>query len=156
MNICIGKSIITYAVMLHIVWAVLLMLGHAEILNITAIHAFTKYIPTQNVYVHATIFIVVGGAAGIGLLLNIERFDKLALVLLLPQQVLLIISAEGAVSAMINSAFADGVIRPRPFLIADQLPIVLATVLHTMALFKYHVTKEHDRVFEMVTESEQK
>ena len=60
------------------------------------------------------------------------------LLLLLPQQCVLVLSAGGAVDAMVLSQFADGVVRPRAFLMADQFPIVLATVMHTVAILDHY------------------
>ena len=51
-----------------------------------------------------------------------ERFPSMAS--------LLLVSAVGAIRAMVISAYGDGVQRPRAFIIADQLPIVLIAVFH--------------------------
>jgi hypothetical protein len=134
----IDKSILVYAVLLHFLWGILLILGNDSILNITAIHSIIKYIPIHNPLFHGLLFFIVGGCAGIGLLR--KKLNPItALCLIIPQQILLIISAEGAIVAMIQSAFADGVIRPRAFLIADQCPVIIATLLHTFALLRYHL-----------------
>lgn len=53
---------------------------------------------------------------------------------LVPQQVLLLFSAAGAIEAMWLGQFADGVLRPHAFLMNDQIyPIILA-MGHTLAL----------------------
>lgn len=54
---------------------------------------------------------------------------------LLPQQLVLICAAFGAVQCMITGTFADGVVRSTPFLVADQSPAVIAAVLHTLAVW---------------------
>jgi hypothetical protein len=149
---CINKSIITYAVLLHLVWSFLFLTGHSAILNITAIHSFTKYIPTEDPYIHGLIFLIVGVFAGVGTMWKGESNKMIGLLLLIPQQILLLISAQGAVDAMVLSAFADGVIRPREFLIADQMPVVLATVLHTVALLRYHVFHKREKILKIINE----
>ena len=53
---------------------------------------------------------------------------------LIPQQVLLTISAVGCFNAMYNSAFADGVERTRWFIILDQSPVMLFWIGHTIVL----------------------
>ena len=53
---------------------------------------------------------------------------------LLPQQVLITLAAAGATVAIVDSQFADGVIRSRYFIGADQSPIIIAAVLHSVAV----------------------
>ena len=55
-------------------------------------------------------------------------------VFLIPQQSLLLVSAAGAITAMVLSQFADGVVRPRAFIAADQMHIVLAALGHGAAI----------------------
>jgi hypothetical protein len=50
--------------------------------------------------------------------------------LLLPQQFLLIASAIGAVYCVIDGKFADGAVYPRPFILMDQIYLVLLCVAH--------------------------
>jgi hypothetical protein len=56
--------------------------------------------------------------------------------LLLPQQFLLLVSGFAALHAMILGQFADGVVRAHTFLIADQSPILLVAIFHTVALVR--------------------
>jgi hypothetical protein len=58
-------------------------------------------------------------------------------ILLIPQQVILLLSASGALSAMFLGHFADGVERSRAFILADQCHIVLAAIFHTLALILF-------------------
>jgi hypothetical protein len=57
---------------------------------------------------------------------------------LLPQQALLTFSAYAAVVAVAVAHYGDGVTRPRPFILADQVPAVFAMVLHTAAVIEMH------------------
>jgi len=57
----------------------------------------------------------------------------IALTLMLPQQALLTIAATGAVGAIIDSSYADGVLRSRGFILADQLPLFVILATHTVA-----------------------
>jgi hypothetical protein len=57
--------------------------------------------------------------------------------MLLPQQTLLMISACGAILAIYFSRYADGVVRPRPFIAADQIHVILAALGHTTAVVAY-------------------
>jgi len=67
------------------------------------------------------------------------RYGFWGLTLALPQQFILMESLIGAVIAISTSSFADGVIRPRLFIAADQVPAILAAILHTMAIVNLHI-----------------
>jgi len=54
---------------------------------------------------------------------------------LIPQQGAVIATAGGAIAAVISGHYADGVMRPWAFILADQLPSILIAVFHTLALF---------------------
>jgi hypothetical protein len=56
------------------------------------------------------------------------------LLLLLPQETLLLITALGAALALMLGHYADGVIRPRPFILADQLPRLLGPIVYGAAM----------------------
>lgn len=83
---------------------------------------------------------VLGGLyIGIALLalLGLVAFKRLSLPRLLtvvPQQVFLTFAAAGAGVSIMDSAFADGVLRSRFFIAADQSPIIIAAFLHSLAV----------------------
>jgi hypothetical protein len=54
--------------------------------------------------------------------------------MLLPQQLLLYLSAGGAIEAIWRGHFADGVERSHAFLLVDQCPLVLIAFFHSWAL----------------------
>lgn len=124
--------IILYAVALHFIWAICLFVN-PNVLHITAMGTYLDYFsPTTP---HATLlgilFCVVAILAVVGLFVK----DKLSrLLLMIPQQMMLVISAAGALQAMISGSFADGVIRTHSFLIADQLPAILVATGHFIAV----------------------
>jgi len=60
---------------------------------------------------------------------------------LIPQQFVLMMSAFGAIAAIMHSTFADGVPRPRGFILADQSPAVLAAAFHTAAIIERYVRR---------------
>jgi hypothetical protein len=87
---------------------------------------------------------VIGGAALLALTaVTIET--PWIVILLLPQQVILMMSAAGAVEAMWLAQFADGVLRPRAFIAADQMYSVLAAIGHTMAITAHALGKLPNR-----------
>lgn len=126
-----NKWIIWYAVALHATWGGLL-LSSASVMNITAVHHLSLVIP--NRWLLAVAMIVIALSAGLALAF---RPMLRSLVLVLPQQMFLMISAVGAVVAISKSQFADGVLRPWQFIATDQVPAILAAVLHTLALVEW-------------------
>ena len=110
----------------------------------------------------ATIFLtttVADGSTGMASLLAVFRFPILAaitmyaasgmaitgqylsklscvarLILLLPQQTLLIITAIGAVIAISHGMYLDGVQRPWSFILCDQFPRLTSPILYSAAI----------------------
>lgn len=131
MFITYGRSVsimVLYAIALHLVWSVILVFDDSAT-NATAVYALFRYIHPP---------LLLAGIIAIAALLALasmfsNRPQALAL-LLMPQQILLMMSAAGAIEAIWISQFADGVIRPRAFLAADQIYGVLAAIGHTAAI----------------------
>ena len=126
--------IIWYAVALHLWWSVMLILSPSPC-NITAI-AFLHNRFNLSRTGMAILFSLVAMIAWTALLeiVPISRFMRIAL--LIPQQFMLLLSAGGAIQAMIRSSFADGVQRPWPFIASDQFPAVLVAICHTCAILE--------------------
>jgi hypothetical protein len=118
---------VLYAIALHFVWACLLMIDHAAT-QATAVNALSRYINSPELL--ALVVATAGGAALVGLSMK----SAFLVMLLLPQQILLMMSAAGAVEAIWLSQFADGVVRSRAFIAADQVYSVLAAIGHTTAI----------------------
>lgn len=116
--------------MLHMLWAGLLLFSDSP-KDVTAIYALSKLYP--NRFGLAIILIAVASCATYALLRHSGSVGS-RVVLLLPQQILLAISAVGAVRAMALGHYADGVARSHVFLIADQSPAVLALVIHSATI----------------------
>lgn len=124
----IRQWMILYAVLLHWVWGATL-LSSSTPLGVTAISAIL------------TLGIVSGTTVGLFYLLiaflaliGIFAPRPVNTIFLLPQTIVLWIGAYGASQAMWLGVFADGVIRPRSFLIADQAPAIIAAICHTGAV----------------------
>lgn len=118
--------IIVYGVILHGVWAAALFFD-PDVRGVTAIWELSTWAPAPYTkFVLATVAVLAAVA------LFLKELPRTAL--LLPQQLILLLSAWGALQAMYLSAYADGVLRPRAFLIADQMPAVLLAVAHTIAI----------------------
>ena len=139
-SLAVNKWIIWYAVFLHIAWGCALLQSESP-LGVTAIHHIGIMLPGR--WTSAVGLIMIGTLAGIGLLTN-DRM--LSLIVLLPQQFVLMLSALGAIVAIYHSTFADGVVRPRAFIFTDQMPAVLAAIFHTCALLEAHGRESLDRI----------
>jgi hypothetical protein len=123
--------IIWYAVLLHITWGCLL-LASRDPYGATALHVY-DWVP--RVVLAAALFAASGLAIWGG---TRRRPSWQGLATLLPQQAMLTFSAYAAVVAVAVAHYGDGVPRPRPFILADQVPAVLAMVLHTAAVIEMH------------------
>lgn len=66
-----------------------------------------------------------------------KRPDLRTLMLLVPQQFFMLIAAGGAVAAIFSGAYADGVQRSVAFILADQIPWILAALLYTFAILEH-------------------
>ena len=126
MNTDRAPLVIIYAICLHLIWAVLLIGDHA-VKKITAVAAFTVYVYYPW---GAIAFWLVAVLAIVGLLTP----GRWGVVLMLPQQCMLFLSAGGALAAMWAAHFPDGYVASRAFIAADQSPAVLIAILHTWAI----------------------
>lgn len=125
---------VLFAITLHLWWAGLLFADKSA-LGATGVHAIAQYLGSSDL-----LPTIIGGAALMalwGLFATTSPFW--IVVWLLPQQVLLVASASGAIEAMWLAQFADGVLRPRAFIAADQMYSVLAAVGHTIAIIVHTV-----------------
>jgi hypothetical protein len=126
--------IIWYAVVLHVTWGCLLLASSLPY-GATALHVFGG-LPSQAM---AGILFAASGLAAWGVTRRQPSLGSLAA--LLPQQVLLTLSAYAAVLAVITAQYLDGVTRPRMFILADQAPAIIALVLHTAAVLEMHARR---------------
>jgi hypothetical protein len=126
--------IIWYAVLLHALWAFLLLASQNPY-GATALHVY-RSVP------HA---LMVGALLAASVLaawaVTRDRPSWQTLAALLPQQAILTVSAYAAVAAVVVAHYGDGVIRPRLFILADQAPVILVFVLHTAAVIEMHARR---------------
>jgi len=123
--------IIWYAVLLHTLWACLL-LASQKTYGATALHVYRPVPRTLMAAALLTASVLAAWAV------TRQRPSWQTLAALLPQQAILTVSAYAAAAAVVVSHYGDGVIRPRPFILADQAPAILAFVLHTAAVVEMH------------------
>ena len=121
--------IFAYALVLHVVWGIMLLDGPAPAAT-TPLHGFVAVFGSSRV---AAGFLLVASVLSMWGMTRAKSI-RAGLLAVLPQQFALLVSAVGALRCVVGSAYADGVIRPRSFIFADQFPAVLAALLHTMAI----------------------
>ena len=132
------RWIILYAVALHLVWAVLLCASPTP-LGATPLAVF-RGLPRLV----AAGLLLVAGVTAVWAVRRVRVPSQWTLLAVLPQQAVLTVSAWSAAAAMWAAHYADGVPRPRGFIVADQAPVVLTAILHTLAVVEMH--KRHTRV----------
>lgn len=96
--------------------------------NATSVHVLDMLLPRGG---EPFLLFLAAGLAALGFWCR-KRVDNV--LMLMPQQLLLYMSAGGAAEAILTGHFADGVIRSRAFLLADQCPMVLIAIFHTWAM----------------------
>lgn len=133
------------AVILHYVWAGTLLAPNSTAGSATPVHyliqlecAATGQNPTDRswygpYHTLALLLILVATLAVIGLLRKKDP-PHIKVLWLIPQQLVLGISAAGAVLAMSESHYSDGVLRGATFIVADQLAVVLTWLFHTLSI----------------------
>jgi hypothetical protein len=119
---------IWFAVLLHITWVVSLLVDSSST-HATAVHGPAVLFP--NHYGLALLLTTVAACATGAIFMELSR---LKIALLVPQQIMLGISAAATIQAMSLGHFADGVGRPRGFIISDQVPAVIALIVHSCTI----------------------
>lgn len=135
--------ILWFAVATHFLWGTLILLYGESVTWITAIHhtlTICPHIPTLGV-----LYILIATGATLSILGKLPGGPFIDLLGILPQQLVLVYSAIGALEAMVLSTFADGVIRPREFIVADQAPAIFLAAFHTAAIVEAFIRKGNRR-----------
>ncbi len=133
-----NPTVVGITVALHLVWATGLFF-EPDIIHATALH--TMLILTGDPFLAALVFGAVAILAMLGILTE-PLNDRILLIL--PQHLVLWISAVGVFYAMYIGQFADGVQRSHWFLVVDQIPVVLLACGHTVALILMARGGHHD------------
>lgn len=118
-------SVIWFASLLHMLWGALLLISVD---------------PTGATPV-ATLLAVFRDREALALVLFAVAFSALYGMrhakhfwMVIPQQIVLVVSAVGALFAVFHGMYADGVARPTLFILSDQAPVILTAPLYTAAV----------------------
>lgn len=133
--------IITFACALHLVQALALYID-PDVVGVTSIFTIGRQLGAS---LAAATFLLVASLALWSQFLPNSRRKAL---LLIPQQLVLFISAAGAVNYIYVAHFADGVARSQAFIAADQSVTVLLAMGHFWAMVEImrgngHVARSH-------------
>lgn len=126
---------VMFAIALHLWWVLMILIDQSA-LNATGLASLHQYVSSP-----LFLATILGLSALMAVAALFVRTPPWILMLLLPQQIILMMSATGAVEAMWLAQFADGVIRPRAFIAADQMYSVLAAIGHTTAIIAHAVRR---------------
>ena len=145
--------IVWYAIFLHTLWACLL-LASRNAYGATALHVYSPLPRPLMAGALLTAYVLAAWA------ITRRQSSWRTLAALLPQQAILTVSAYAAAAAVVAAHYGDGVIRPRPFILADQAPVILVFALHTAAVVEMHARQTTAEVLQatltaMDTEAEQ-
>lgn len=121
---------VLFSVALHLTWAVLIMHDNSA-MNATAVHGVGRFITSPELL--AWTFASAAWFAVLGMFTKVPWI----ILLLIPQQILLMFSAAGVIESVWIAQFADGVVRSRSFLAADQSYSVLAAIGHSLAMIAH-------------------
>lgn len=131
-----GYLAVWAAILLHVVWVGLLLVPGTKAYNATPVHEVYS-VTGYSVWRTAAMFALVAAAALAGLAGASTAGEKVFY--LLPQQLVLGISAAGSTVAVWRSHYADGVPRPATFIAGDQLAVILTWGGHTCALMMLYL-----------------
>lgn len=133
MNGLLRKWILWYAIIIHYIWGGILV-ATTRAMETAGLADILRVFNNQKV---AGGVLLISSTLAIYGLTRKER-GPLALACLIPQQALMILSAVSALTCIVVSRYADGVVRPRDFIVIDQSPAIVAALCHTVALVDYH------------------
>jgi hypothetical protein len=96
----------------------------------------TVVVVCGGAYRTAFVLFSVATAAVIFPFLRVRVSNRALAGMLIPQQLMLLISGGGAIAAVARHHYADGVMRNGTFILTDQLPIILLSVLYSIAVLE--------------------
>ncbi len=126
-----NRFIILYAILLQGITS-LLILSSSEPLRVANLGIF--YDLFINYRFGAVLMLLATLSALMGFF---KKGDGLRFLFFFPQLAFLVLTSSSALHYVIQGYYADGVMRPWQFILVDQLPALVATVLYTFAIFDF-------------------
>lgn len=128
----LGKYIVLYASLIHIGWALILLETQGDAPKPTPLFILLLFF--GGWWRTAIMLCFVATLALTFPFLRRRLSNAMLAVMLIPQQTVLLLSAGAGIWAASVGHYADGVMRPWEFILADQLPIILTAFLYTVAV----------------------
>ena len=119
----------------HATWAVAI-LANGEPLDTTGLHDLNKIIGNTT---STACLALVASVLSILSMLTHHYSARWSLALLLPQQVMMIMAARTAATCIVRGQFANGVILPPMFILADQCHIFWIGLAHTELIVHVYI-----------------
>ena len=123
-----AKWILIYGVLLYFIWSILLFCS-PEPMNTTVMGIFREN-GISNI-VMAVMFLLSSILTFIGLFF---KNSVMSLIFCFPQQILLLLNSLSCLICIFRQEYSDGVTRPFAFILTDQLPFILLSIVHFLAL----------------------
>ena len=121
------RGIVWYAIVLHLLWGAILLGGAQHTAGLSwAITVSGGNVPAGAIMIACAVLALCG----------IETKESIPrkFVCLAPQQFLLTWAALAAVECVLTGRYADGTPRPRMFILADQIQLIIPALLHAVAV----------------------
>jgi hypothetical protein len=135
-RVALGKYIVLFASLLHLVWAGLLFTS-VSAGESTPVHVLLVVFGGR--WRTGIVLVAVAGAA-MGFLFVKGRVGGAVMgLMLVPQLFALLLSAQAGVWATLQHHYADGVVRAWPFILSDQSPIIILALLYGIAVLEASV-----------------
>lgn len=137
-----GGLLFIYACILQLVWSVLILYSPQALL-VTPLLGLTQLIGINHIFVSSILFFT-----DLAAIYFLAKKDLKAsnFIYLIPQQIILLLSAFGCLQAVILGHYADGVVRSHLFILADQLPNILIAFLYTIAILGWFNTRRENNI----------
>ncbi len=124
--------LIVYASIVHLVWGGIVLFSGTQ--RFTAATILIQWFP--EVGIRSFILIVVALLAIASTQWIPAKYVAWRAGLLVPQQIVLLLSAIAILIAVAEGHFGDGVPRSRPFILLDQLPWLMLATFYTIAFWE--------------------
>lgn len=129
--------IIWLAIGLHLIQGSMLILD-PSVGDVNSLHFLLRFFPSARIA--GFHLLTVAALALIERIRAYGRIPKLGhLLLLLPQQFILLITTGGVFEALINGRFSNTLVATSPFIIASQCPIIITTILYCLAIIEVYI-----------------
>ena len=127
-----GATVIGYVTVLHLTWAALVSFDGAAMMT-TPLAALAHIFGYH--WLLAAVFVAAAICATAGCMFPVHISG---LILMIPQQAILITAASGAMEAILSGMYPDGTMRWWGFILADQVALVLLAPAYTIGILSFH------------------